>query len=176
MYGIDVATLARANSINSSGYVEVGQRLVIPSSSSPVSYTSTCQSAIPFTPTRDSFAWPVRGTVISPFGSKFDNTKNKGIDILAEEGRPVRASRAGKVVFCDDDMEGFGKTIILDHGDSFQTVYAYNSQILVTPGAIVKQSDVIAKTGNTGRARQASLHFEIRKGGEPQNPYSYLPR
>ena len=122
-----------------------------------------------------SFIWPVTGTVISSFGSKIDYIKNKGIDIQAPRGSDVRAARAGRVVFRDDKLKGFGKTLILDHGDSMQTVYAYNSQILVSVGDAVKQNEVIAKVGDTGRAKAASLHFEVRKNGRPDNPINYLP-
>lgn len=176
IYGVDVEAIAQANSLGRSSTIEVGQKLYIPRQITSTPAVPTSTSYIPYKPVRDSFLWPVRGTVISPYGSKFDKTSNKGIDILAEEGRDVRASRAGKVVYCDENMKGFGKTVILDHGDGFQTVYAYNSRILTSPGAIVRQNEAIAKTGNTGRAKQASLHFEIRKAGEPQNPYYYLPR
>ncbi|MBN1526690.1 MAG: peptidoglycan DD-metalloendopeptidase family protein [Candidatus Omnitrophica bacterium] len=168
MYGVDIGSLAQANSLSNST-LKVGQRLVIPSPSARVR-EPVCYAAV-----KESFAWPVRGTVISRFGTTIDKARNKGIDIRAAEGSDVRASRAGKVVFCDDKLKGFGKTVILDHGDDFQTVYAYNSRIVVTPGTVVAQNDVIAKAGATGRAKQPSVHFEIRKDGEPQNPFFYLP-
>ena len=88
----------------------------------------------------------------------------------------VRASRSGKVVYRDQFMKGFGKTVILDHGDNYQTVYSYNSDILVNVGDQVAQNSVIAKVGRTGRAKDPTLHFEIRRDGEPQNPFFYLPR
>ena len=120
------------------------------------------------------FTWPVTGSVMVPFGAKIDKSRSKGIDIRVYEGENVRASRSGRVVFSDDHFKGFGKTLILDHGDKFQTVYAYNSDILVRVGDAVKQKDVIARVGRTGRAKEPCLHFEIRKDGEPQNPLYYL--
>lgn len=123
---------------------------------------------------RGYFTWPVRGEVISPFGSKVGRVVNKGIDIQAGEGADVRAAKAGRVVYCDSHLKGFGKTVILDHGDKYQTVYAYNSDILVKVGDAVERNSVIAKAGRTGRARESMLHFEIRKDGEPQNPFYYL--
>jgi len=123
---------------------------------------------------RGYFTWPVRGEVISPFGSKVGRVVNKGIDIQAGEGADVRAARAGRVVYCDSHFKGFGKTVILDHGDKYQTVYAYNSDILVKVGDAVERNSIIAKAGRTGRARESMLHFEIRKDGEPQNPFYYL--
>ncbi len=124
----------------------------------------------------ERFVWPVKGSVVSSFGSKAGQAKNKGIDICAARGMSVLASRSGKVVFCDNAFRGFGKTIIIDHGDAFQTVYAYNAAILVNLGDIVEQRTEIAKVGSTGRANGPTLHFEIRKNGEPQNPFSYLTR
>jgi murein DD-endopeptidase MepM/ murein hydrolase activator NlpD len=79
-------------------------------------------------------------------------------------------------VFCDEWLKGFGKTVILDHGDNFQTVYAYNSAILVNIGDVVGQNTVIARVGRGGRAKEPSLHFEIRRSGESQNPFYYLSR
>lgn len=132
--------------------------------------------AYEFIGVKNAFIWPVSGEVISSFSDKLDKTKNKGIDISSEEGRIVRASRGGKVVFCDSKVKGLGKTVILDHGDGYQTVYAYNSEILVKVGDKVEQSDVIARVGGTGRAKRPSLHFEIRKDGKAQNPSYYLGR
>ncbi len=136
-------------------------------------YTVNYGARIPIT--KDMFVWPVNGQVISPFGAKIDRVKNKGIDIRTEEGASVRASGSGRVVYCDTHLKGYGKTVILDHGDNFQTVYSYNSDILVKVGDAVSQNEAIAKTGKTGRAKEPGLHFEIRKDGEPQNPYYYLP-
>jgi murein DD-endopeptidase MepM/ murein hydrolase activator NlpD len=120
------------------------------------------------------FAWPVRGPITSYFGTIAGKVKNKGIDIKSSEGSGVRAAKAGKVVFCDTQLKGFGQTIILDHGNNFQTVYSYNSAILVHVGEVVEQNMVIAKVGRSGRATEPSLHFEIRKNGVPQNPVYYL--
>ncbi|MBI4974444.1 MAG: M23 family metallopeptidase, partial [Candidatus Omnitrophica bacterium] len=126
--------------------------------------------------TNDSFIWPVSGTVVAFFGARVDKVRNKGIDIRASIGNKVMASRSVKVVFCDDRFKGYGRTVILDHGDSYQTVYAYNSEILVKVGDSVDRGRTIARVGSTGRAKEPSLHFEIRKDGVPQNPFYYLPR
>lgn len=171
-YGVDINTLIKANNLeNVCGNITRGQKLLIPGASHK-EYAAKQSAA--FMPSYQSFAWPLRGVIASCFGAKLDMTRNKGIDIRAEEGSPVKASRAGKVVFCDEWLKGFGKTVILDHGDAFQTVYAYNSVILVNPGDVVEQNTVIAKVGRGGRAKEPSLHFEIRRDGEPQNPYYYL--
>jgi len=168
-YGIDMKTILRANNISDAGDIDRGQRLLIPGSPRREEEKRTYSF-------KDFFTWPLKGSVISFYGTKLDRANNKGIDIRAEEGSSVKASRAGKVVFCDEWLKGFGKTVILDHGDSFQTVYAYNSLILVNVGDFVEKNTVIAKVGRGGRAKEPSLHFEIRRDGEPQNPFYYLSR
>jgi murein DD-endopeptidase MepM/ murein hydrolase activator NlpD len=122
----------------------------------------------------NTFIWPVRGEVISPFGAGEGGVRNKGIDIKASEGTIVRAAGAGRVVYSDQYLKGFGRTVIIDHGGGFETVYAYNSAIIAKVGTVVGQNDIIAKVGSTGRARIPSLHFEIRKDGKPVNPAYYL--
>lgn len=124
---------------------------------------------------KDMFAWPIKGDIVSFFGARTGRVMNKGIDIKAWEGMNVRAARTGRIVYCNSYFKGFGKTLIIDHGNGYQTVYAYNSDILVKVGDEVRQNDIIAKAGRTGRAKEPTLHFEIRRDGEPQNPYFYLP-
>ncbi|MDD5428800.1 MAG: M23 family metallopeptidase [Candidatus Omnitrophica bacterium] len=170
-YGVDLQSLIKANSIMYTGTIENGQVLLIPRAGTNT-VAAPAVRAVP----GESFLWPVRGTLISPFGSTVDKIVNKGIDIKAAEGAGVRASRSGRVVYSDHFLKGFGKTVIIDHGDSYQTVYSYNSDILVKVGDEVAQNTVIAKVGRTGRAKGPSLHFEIRRDGEPQNPFYYLPR
>ena len=167
LHDIDINTLIKANHLDDSSDIKRGQRLLIPGAAK-----REAPERINFA--KEFFTWPIRGNVVSYYGSKMDSTKNKGIDIHAAEGSSVKAARSGKVVFCDEWLKGFGKTVILDHGDSFQTVYAYNSILLVKPGDVVDQNCVIAKVGRTGRAKEPSLHFEIRRDGEPQNPFYYL--
>ena len=101
--------------------------------------------------------------------------KNKGIDIGASRGSDVKASRSGRVTFATEYLKGYGKTIIIDHLDGYETVYAHNAQNLVLEDQRVKRGEVIARVGKTGRADRPTLHFEIRKKSKPQNPFYYLP-
>ncbi len=191
MYSVDIDDLVKANSLDEKNTVETGQVLVIPRSASvTIPVNSIClapvtNNAVPTCRpmpeksniySRDTFVWPLKGPVIAQFSTKVDQARNKGIDIQAYEGKEIRASRRGNVVFCDDQLKGFGKTVIIDHGDNYQTVYAYNSEILVRVGDPVQQNAVIAKVGRTGRAKEPCLHFEVRRNGEPRDPMYYLPR
>jgi murein DD-endopeptidase MepM/ murein hydrolase activator NlpD len=166
MYGVDLQTLARANKLADTQKIYAGQLLFIPQAS----VTDFGENA-----KERPFVWPLKGKVLSFYGSIKDGVKNKGIDINARHGEAVIAARSGKVSFIDENMKGFGKTLIIDHTDEFSTVYACNSQILVKVGQSVRQGTVIAKAGQSGRAASPRLHFEIRKKHEPQNPFYFLP-
>ena len=173
-YGVHLQDLIKANPVlYTNATIENGQLLLIPreARAEPMPATQTTRPVL-----GESFIWPVRGALITSFGVVADKIISKGIDIRAPEGAGVRASRSGKVVYRDQYLKGFGKTVILDHGDRYQTVYSYNSDILVNVGDQVAQNTVIAKVGRTGRAKDPTLHFEIRRDGEPQNPFYYLPR
>lgn len=121
--------------------------------------------------------WPVRGKIIREFGeeSKGNNTTviSNGIDIAVAEGTGVKAVDNGEVVF-SDRYGGQGKLLIIDHKNGFFSVYAYNNELLVSKGAMVKKGQVVAKSGKTGTATQPSLHFELRKDGRAVNPMNHL--
>lgn len=98
-----------------------------------------------------------------------------GIDIAAPEGTPIHAAAAGEVVYADSRLAGYGKLIILRHRYNQFTAYAHNQRNLVHKGDRVKAGQVIARVGKTGRATAPHLHFEIRRGSTPVDPFSYLP-
>jgi len=125
---------------------------------------------------RESFIWPVSGNVISAFNSKSGGYINKGIDIGVREGTDVKASKSGRVSFRSEGFRGYGKIIILDHGNNYETVYAYNSENVVSSGVPVKQGDVIARTGVNPRTNEPALHFEVRKKSEPVDPLAQFSR
>lgn len=170
-YGVELEKIVAANRISDVERIAAGQMLFIPSATKPIETKLTTQESN----VKEDFIWPVKGKIILYFGAQKGTSPNKGIDIQAREGATVVASRSGKVIFFDDKVKGYGKTLILDHGDELQTLYAHNSESLVKIGDEVKQFTPIAKVGTTGRARTPYLHFEIRKRHQPQNPFYYLP-
>lgn len=172
-YDINIDDIVKANRIPDAAQISVGQLLFIPNTTSarPPKIQPLRQAF-----EKSDFIWPVRGKVVSFFGAKKGAVLNKGIDISVREGLDVAASRSGKVVFCDSKLKGYGNTIIIDHLDGFSTLYAYNSVSLVKVNDHVKQGQVIANAGASGRASKPCLHFEIRKSDKPQNPFYYLPR
>ncbi|MBU3958623.1 MAG: LysM peptidoglycan-binding domain-containing M23 family metallopeptidase [Candidatus Omnitrophica bacterium] len=168
IYNTGLEELVKINRISDAASIEVGQLIFIPHGQIP-KITSGQYST-------EDFIWPVKGKVIANFGQVFQDMLNKGINIQPYRAADVLAARSGQVVFCSPDFEGFRNLIIIDHGDGFSSVYARNSQVLIKTGDSVKKGSVIAQAGSANRDKDAYLHFEIRKGHIPQNPYFYLPR
>ncbi len=127
---------------------------------------------------RGIFGSPLPGRVTSGMGLRTHPVggfrgKHTGVDLAAREGTNVAAAAAGRVLQTGEG-EYIGRFVILSHKDSYTTIYGHCSQVLVTGGKTVKKGQIIAKTGQTGRATGPHLHFEIRKDGIPQNPLMYL--
>lgn len=170
IYRVDLRNLINANRLPNASKIEVGQLVFIPEVRE-TDRSSYIAEVVKF----ESFIWPVKGRVVSYFGSTKDMAKNKGIDIKVQKGATIVAARSGKVTFVSDHLKGYGKTIIIDHGDGFETVYAHNTANLVETNQAVRQGEIIARAGETGRVKLPTLHFEIRKKNDPQNPFYYLP-
>jgi murein DD-endopeptidase MepM/ murein hydrolase activator NlpD len=167
IYSVDLNEISEINHISDAANIEVGQLIFIPNRHK--------QQSLPATYSSDDFIWPVRGRVIASFGQTFNNMINKGINIQPYNNLNVVAARSGKVIFYSDNFGHFGKTIVIEHGEGFSTVYARNSQAFIKAGDSVEKGAVIAKAGLAGEGNNMYLHFEIRKGHIPQNPKFYLP-
>lgn len=122
-----------------------------------------------------SFIHPLKGagTISSGYGSRWGSF-HKGIDFAAAAGTPVYASAAGKVIYSGYNSGGYGKLVIIEHSNGYQTYYAHNSSLYVNVGENVSQGERIAGVGTTGDSTGNHLHFEIRKNGTPVNPSNYL--
>ena len=124
--------------------------------------------------------WPIRGPVITLFGSRNHpvfRTKvfNSGIDIRAAAGAPVKAAGPGEVLF-SGWLRGFGQVVIVNHGDNLSTVYAHLDRTSVSEGDAVRMGSLLGTVGNTGASGEYSLHFEVRQGGTAKDPMNYLRR
>jgi murein DD-endopeptidase MepM/ murein hydrolase activator NlpD len=124
--------------------------------------------------------WPVDGRLLSPFGHRDDPFSgamafHAGVDISAGMGTPVRATADG-VVAQAETSSGYGKLIVIDHGNGFRTYYAHLSRYDVVDGQEVRRGQIIGATGKTGRAVSPHLHYEVRMGGSPVNPYPFLAK
>ncbi len=118
--------------------------------------------------------WPVRGKVISGFGSKPNGMKNEGINIAVPEGTSVQAAEGGVVAYAGNELKGYGNLVLIRHANGYVTAYAHTKEILVKKGATVKRGDVIAKSGATGAVQSPQLHFEVRKGATAMDPNTFL--
>lgn len=122
--------------------------------------------------------WPAQGEPLRAFGSAVDPdlglaTINNGLDIGAPAGAPVAAVAEGTVEYCAG-LPGFGRCVILAHGQGYATVYAHVERILVAAGERVAVGQVIAEVGRPAPGATPSLHFEIRQGRTPLDPEDWL--
>lgn len=169
-YGVSVATLMSANHLRDD-LIQIGQKLLIPYK----------QPAPPkkFRLEQGAFIWPAKGRISSGFGNRVHpifkyRHFHGGIDISLSYNSPIVAAAAGKVIRAGW-LDGFGKAIVLDHGNGVTTLYAHNSQLLVKVGQRVQMGQLIAKAGSTGQSTGPHLDFRIMLNEKPVNPMNYLP-
>jgi len=116
---------------------------------------------------------PVRGAVSGRFGSPRDGGGTwRGLFIRAANGTDVKAIASGRVVFADW-MRGFGNLLIIDHGDSYLSIYGNNDSLLKQVGQAVKGGDPVANVGNSGGNPDSGLYFELRHQGQPIDPMKW---
>ncbi len=134
--------------------------------------------AKPFRVYKGLLKMPVKGKIVSLFG-KFKNTRydvlnfRSGIEIQTERGEPIQAVYRGKILYADW-FKGYGNMIIIDHGDSYYTVYAHIEEVFKTAGDVVDAGEVMATVGDTGSMTGPKLYFEVRHHGKPLDPMQWL--
>ena len=122
--------------------------------------------------------WPVRGRITSSFGERIDpflgeGAFHDGIDIAVPYGTPVHVTADGLVVFAGVE-NGYGRTVIVDHGHGIRTLYAHMSSLAVTVGQRIDRGEVVGYVGVSGWSTGPHLHYEVRVNRAPVNPYRYL--
>jgi septal ring factor EnvC (AmiA/AmiB activator) len=120
--------------------------------------------------------WPLRGTMMARFGT--DRPEGgiwRGVLIKAPDGTPVHAVGGGTVVY-SNWLRGFGNLLIVDHGEQYLSVYAYNQSLLKQVGDSVRAGDPLALAGSTGGQVDSALYFEIRHRGAAVDPLAFLSR
>jgi murein DD-endopeptidase MepM/ murein hydrolase activator NlpD len=176
-YGVTMEEIAAANGIEDPTLITSGQPLFVPGAEEVLeiaSYPDPPRATTGSSSTGD-WLWPVaQGELLSYFGAPRRTHRHTGIDIRGARGQPVLAARSGKVVYSGATMRGYGKTIVIDHGDGYRTLYAHNDKLLVDVGRRVGHGEPIALVGRTGNASGAHCHFEIRKGDRPIDPLQYM--
>ena len=113
------------------------------------------------------FGWPLTGRIVTPFGRGEEGQRNNGINIAARRGTPVLASADGVVLYAGDEIMVHGGLVLLSHGNGWITAYGNMEDLQVSRGQSVERGQMIARAGDTGRAEQPQLHFEIRHNRQP---------
>ena len=124
--------------------------------------------------------WPVNGRLLSRFGEREDpfsgeGAMHTGVDISAPMGTQVHAAADG-IVSHAEFMGGYGRLVVIEHGNGMRTYYAHLSRFDVVPGQEIRRGEVLGLSGASGKVTSPHLHFEVRLGGSPVNPYPYLTR
>ncbi len=133
-----------------------------------------------FTKLKGLLSMPVKGKITGLFGPyknpRFNTVNYRGgIDIKADRGEPVRAVSAGNVLYARW-FKGYGNLVIIDHGDSYYTLYAHLEEVFKEKGDVVEAKEVIATVGDTGSIHGPKLHFQVRHHGEPMDPMKWVRR
>jgi len=137
-------------------------------------------SQLSFSAHKGLLIMPVNGKIVNLYGEyknpKYNITNfRSGIDIKADRGEPIRSVFKGKVIY-SEWFKGYGNMIIIDHGNSYYTVYAHLEETFKSEGAAVDAGEVIATLGDTGSITGAKLYFEVRHHGKPMNPLNWLKK
>lgn len=133
--------------------------------------TNVIKAEMPIT-TVISIQDPVKSIKITQ-GYKFFHP---GLDLDGNTGDQIKPIKAGRVEYAESESFGYGKHVIVDHGENMKTLYAHLSEIKVKKGDEVDTNTIIGLMGSTGHSTGSHLHFEVRQNGIPINPLSILPK
>ncbi|HEY6308156.1 MAG TPA: M23 family metallopeptidase [Candidatus Angelobacter sp.] len=122
--------------------------------------------------------WPVQGRITGSFGERTDpfsgeGAFHRGVDISSDIGTRILAPADGIVQFADV-MNGYGRTVMVDHGNGISTLYGHLSGFAVSQGQQVHRGDTLGYVGQSGRSTGPHLHYEVRIFNTPVNPHKYL--
>jgi murein DD-endopeptidase MepM/ murein hydrolase activator NlpD len=163
-YGVPLPSLVESNEIADPSQVQAGRVLFIPGAASPLEVPVHSAPRL---------EWPLSGIVTSMFGSARHRDHHEGIDIGGVKGTEIHAAASGTVRWTGIER-GYGNVVIIDHGGGLSTLYAHASRLLVEPEEWVEMGEPVAEVGDSGNARGAHLHFEVRRYGQPVDPLSLL--
>lgn len=119
---------------------------------------------------------PLAGSVLAGYGGTMpDGHRSQGLLIAGSAGAEVQAVRAGRVAYADW-LKGYGLLLILDHGNGWMSLYAFNDTLLKNVGDAVDAGEAISTVGTSGGQGRPALYFELRRNGQPQDPKAWLQR
>lgn len=190
-YGLSVAELASANGIDDPRELKVGEVLRIPGAPRPSPKVVEADSPEPTPPQRPvvvpekrqtravkvgtsngPLSWPLRGVLYARFGRK-GKEPHDGIDLAAPAGTPVKTAAPGTTLYAGE-QKGYGLIVIVQHDGGLVTLYAHNRDVRVKTGQKVREGQVVATVGDSGKTSGPHLHFEVRREGVPIDPLEVL--
>ena len=173
-YTVDPVEVVKANDLRSPSELTPGTLLFLPG----VSPDSAVKRLAKVRAEENRYLWPVHGRITSYYGRRNlglgTSAFHRAVDISAPTGTPVVAARSGTVSFAGWSDQGYGNLIKLQHSGGAETWYAHNSQINVSAGQYVHQSETIGLVGSTGLSTGPHLHFEVHENGEALDPLGFL--
>jgi LysM repeat protein len=176
-YGISLKDILKANALKGDGDLKSGQVLYLPGAAY-LGSQDVRWIALLSVVSQKVFIKPTTGRFADGFGERLHPITHKmafheGLDLAPGLGARVVASQDGNVIFAGI-RAGYGRLIILDHGNGLTSWYAHLDKILVKLSEKVQRGELIGKVGDSGRTTGPHLHFEVRLNGKPQNPLLYL--
>lgn len=192
-YGLTVDELMTANKLDDPRELKIGEELLIPGAHRPAPKVVEADSPEPTPPPRaipvsnqkppqrtavkvgksnGPLSWPVRGVLYARFGRK-GKEPHDGIDLAAPAGTPVKTAAPGTTLYAGE-QKGYGLIVIVEHQDGLVTLYAHNRDVRVKTGQKVRDGQVVATVGDSGKTTGPHLHFEVRRDGKPLDPLDFL--
>ncbi len=175
-YKVEVSAITdyEVNGLKEPYELTVGMALVVPGGEKPYipKFVHRYTGPIPEDAARGTgnFVWPASGSITQKFWSH-----HRAIDIGGYKGAPVVASDSGFVVYAGWDDSGYGRMLLIDHGNGWHTLYAHLDVYLVDYEQSVAQGQQIGTMGQTGNATGPHLHLEMWQGNSKRNPILFLP-
>lgn len=180
-YQVEPDEILNENNILNESDIQIGQVVFVPEGLKPkpaprtiVRTAPTTQQTFDDAPVGGDLIWPTNGYRIT----QYYTWRHFGLDVGNKNGQPIYAAADGKVIISSQGKwnGGYGNQIVVDHGNGIETRYAHTSYNIVSVGETVKQGQVIAAIGSTGRSSGPHIHFEIEINGRRVNPLNYLSR
>lgn len=187
--GVSYTDIMRWNNLNNPNLIQVGWRLRVHANASGFSHTpkltvsravaaqvrrsSTLGSDLASNPIINNnitWVWPTTGNVLK----KFDGAANKGVVLAGNLNDDVLASSSGEVIYAGNGLRGYGNMVVINHNDTWSSVYAHNERLLVVKGDRVSAGQAVAKMGSSD-ANNVQLYFEVRLNAKPIDPLKVLP-
>ena len=166
MLNLDKSVKPKKSTISAVSKVKKVASKVIHRTVAPVKKSTVNESLTKLSGKKLRWKKPIKGKIVKNYNP---NNLQKGIEIQANSGAPVKPAAHGVVVYAGDGLRDYGKLVIIKHSDYLLSAYGHNQKLLVSEGQVVDGSKIISKLGTSGR-----LYFEIRKDGKPINPVAYI--